>query len=62
VAAGLVDEFRQRLVIELLDRVDEFWQHPGRAAMIYQHATREHDKSIAAALGKLLDATREDSK
>jgi integrase len=29
-----------------------------RAAMIYQHATRDRDKSIAAALGKLLDATR----
>jgi integrase len=33
-----------------------------RAAMIYQHATRDRDKSIAAALGKLLDATRDGSK
>ena len=33
-----------------------------RAAMIYQHATRDRDKLIAAALGKRLDATRGDSK
>jgi integrase len=33
-----------------------------RAAMIYQHATRDRDKLIAAALGRLLDATRDDSK
>ena len=30
-----------------------------RAAMIYQHATRDRDKSIAAGLGKLLDAARD---
>jgi hypothetical protein len=30
--------------------------------MIYQHATRDRDKSIAAALGKLLDATRDGSE
>jgi hypothetical protein len=30
--------------------------------MIYQHATRDRDKSIAAALSKLLDATRDGSK
>jgi hypothetical protein len=35
-----------------------------RAAMIYQHATRDRDrdKSIAAGLGKLLDAGRDNSK
>jgi integrase len=33
-----------------------------RAAMIYQHATRDRDKSIAAALGKLLDATWDGSE
>jgi len=33
-----------------------------RAAMIYQHATRDRDKLIAAALGKHLDATQGDSK
>ena len=33
-----------------------------RAAMIYQHATRDRDKTIAAALGKLLDATRDGSE
>ncbi len=27
--------------------------------MIYQHATRDHDKSIVAGLGKLLDAARD---
>ena len=35
---------------------------PVRAAMIYQHAARERDKSIAAALGKFLDATRDGAK
>lgn len=29
-----------------------------RAAMIYQHATRERDKTIADALGKLATNTR----
>jgi integrase len=33
-----------------------------RASMIYQHATRERDKSIAAALGKFFDAMRDGSK
>lgn len=33
-----------------------------RAAMIYQHATRDRDKLIAVALGKHLDSTRGDSK
>ncbi len=32
-----------------------------RAAMIYQHATRDRDKSIAAGLGKLLDAARDNT-
>jgi hypothetical protein len=30
-----------------------------RAAMIYQHATRDRDKSIADGLGKLIDNARE---
>lgn len=30
--------------------------------MIYQHATPDRDKSIAVALGKLLDVTREGSE
>jgi integrase len=33
-----------------------------RASMIYQHATRDRDKSIAAALGKFFDATQDDSE
>jgi integrase len=33
-----------------------------RAAMIYQHATKQRDKSIAAALGKHVDTTKDDSK
>ena len=33
-----------------------------RAAMIYQHATRDRDKSIAAALGKFFDAMRDGSE
>jgi hypothetical protein len=32
-----------------------------RAAMIYQHATRDRDKSIAASLGKLLDSARDNT-
>jgi hypothetical protein len=30
-----------------------------RAAMIYQHATRDRDKSIAQGLGRLIDSARE---
>ncbi len=30
-----------------------------RAAMIYQHATRERDQAIAAALDGLIDETRQ---
>jgi hypothetical protein len=29
-----------------------------RAAMIYQHATRERDQAIAAALDELIDESR----
>ena len=32
-----------------------------RAAMIYQHAPRDRDKSIAASLGKLLDSARDNT-
>jgi hypothetical protein len=32
-----------------------------RAAMIYQHATRDRDKAIAQALGTLADKTRNGS-
>jgi hypothetical protein len=32
-----------------------------RAAMIYQHATKERDKAIADALGQLADKARPDS-
>jgi hypothetical protein len=31
-----------------------------RAAMIYQHATRERDQAIAAALDALIDEARRD--
>jgi len=31
-----------------------------RAAMIYQHATRERDRAIADALDALIDAARRD--
>jgi hypothetical protein len=32
-----------------------------RAAMIYQHATKERDQAIAAALDALIDASRDSS-
>ena len=32
------------------------------AAVVYQHATRDRDKTIATALGKLLDTTRDGSE
>jgi hypothetical protein len=35
------------------------WQDSSpRAALIYQHATRERDKAIADALGKLADTAK----
>jgi hypothetical protein len=33
-----------------------------RAALIYQHATRERDQAIAAAMGKLLKQARRTAK
>ena len=33
-----------------------------RAALIYEHATKQRDKSLAAALGKHFDATRGSSQ
>ena len=44
-------------------RADARLRHSSvRASMIYQHATRDRDKSIAAALGKFFDATQDDSE
>ena len=43
-------------------RIGSLGHSSPRAAMINQHATRERDKSIAAALGKFLDATRDGAK
>jgi hypothetical protein len=52
-----------RRIGSLVHRQARFNGHSSpRAAMIYQHATRERDKSIAAALGKFLDATRDGAK
>jgi hypothetical protein len=33
-----------------------------RAALIYQHATKQRDKSLAAALGKHFDASKDGSE
>jgi hypothetical protein len=33
-----------------------------RAALIYQHATRQRDKSLAAALGKHFKPRKDDSE
>lgn len=33
-----------------------------RAAMVYQHATRERDQAIAAALNQLIDEARKSTE
>ncbi len=44
---------------ELMERMG----HPSsRAALIYQHATRERDEAIAAGMGKLLRQARRKAK